>query len=75
MTAATATPPEAPPAGLGQRWGLFHRVGPRGRWALIVTAGTEALAWDIAHELMRAGSGDWAVRPVGDDPAKGRRSR
>ena len=56
----TDSAPTAPPAagsGWGQRWAVEFR--PRGgrRFAVVVTAGSERLAWDALFDLM-GGQGD-----------------
>lgn len=61
MTTDPTTPPAAG-SGWGQRWAVEHRPKGSRKWATILTAGSEQLAWDAVFDLMGTGKGgDWRV--------------
>lgn len=66
-TTETDTVPSVPAAPWGQRWAVEHRPSGSRRWAVVVTAGSERLAWDAAFDLMQGCAGDWRVTPLPDD--------
>lgn len=58
------------------RYAVEHRPPGAKRWTTIVVCGSRSVATEAMFDLMRAATGDWAVREVTDPPRPtGRQAR
>lgn len=67
-TDATPEPAAVTPPAFGERWGVYRRPRPRGKWSLIAHVGSEDAARELMFRLMdtHRGHADWRVGRLGE---------